>query len=108
MKTFETSLKNTCKYLKKNFTGKDVIFITSINHAAWDDSKAVVSVDDYRKIITKVARKNKCSVIDGSAFHFPNSPSEGYEQLLFDGLHPTEWGYAIYAEELYARFAGRL
>lgn len=94
---FETIITDLCNYLSINYLG-EVIWITPINQVGWLGN-SFTTIDAYTDIIVRVISKYNHSVIIGSKFNFPKENID-YTTLLFDGLHPTEIGYKLYAKSL--------
>lgn len=95
---FKSALESLCVYLKANVTA-EVIFITPINRQKPSDA-FVASLDIYRNILSEVVLKNGYTLINGKDFSFPEEYGEYQESVMPDGLHPSELGYEIYANDL--------
>jgi lysophospholipase L1-like esterase len=74
-----------------------VIVITPINRSQAPRVENGASLDVYRSILTELALERGYSVLDGSSFGFPQVESDYQDEVLNDGLHPTDKGYVIYA-----------
>ena len=101
--TFRERLTEVCEYLKNNFTGIDVFFITPINHSGRKPIVTpVAEVQTYRNIITELSLQYGYSVIQGNRINFPTINNvDSFKTLMFcDNLHPSELGYKIYGESL--------
>lgn len=100
---FEDAVKTICDYVNANYPNNTpVIWITPINQAGWELTHSLNlagTVDDYRRIITRVVMENdtysRFSVIQGKQFNFPTKyDDEDYITAMFgDKLHPSELGY---------------
>ena len=100
--TLEGAVKDICDYLTANFTG-EVIFVTPINEAGRvPNVTPQQTLQNVRNVITRIALKYGYSVVQGWEFPFPLAQDDSdYISLMFqDKLHPTELGYAMYAQAL--------
>lgn len=98
----ESAMESMCSHLASTYTG-DVIFITPINEAGKQPNVTPTqTLQNVRNVITRIALKYGFSVVQGWEFPFPTSNNDAeYISLMFqDKLHPTELGYAMYAQAL--------
>lgn len=106
--TFYGALNLMAAHLK-TLAAELVVFITPINCTVYYQN-AVATLDDYRKAIQDVCRLNGFSVIEGADFGFPKYSGTMQNLLTYDGLHPTQVGHVMYANEvcnhLFAKEAG--
>ena len=98
------ALNNICSYLQTNYPNAEVFFITPINQTRGKTQPTYGSGDytqnEYRDAIFKVATKWGYNVIDGSQIGFPEENGDYKDLMLYDGIHPTELGYELYAKTL--------
>lgn len=94
---FRETLIDLCLWLKENASTTEIIFILPINRVR-DANTKVAELQEYRNIIGEVAIMNGFSVLDGSLFNFPTNEGEYQELLMPDSLHPSEFGYSVYAK----------
>lgn len=85
-----------CK-LKRDFPNSEIIFMTPIhriteNEKSTPDSK---TLEDYKNAIVKICENNGIKVIDLFKIN-PLDPNN--EELVPDGLHPSDKGHSIMAE----------
>ena len=59
--------------------------------------ESIAKLNNYRNAIFEIATKNGHSVIEGSTLGFPMEIGSYQETVLYDNLHPTEIGHAMYA-----------
>lgn len=100
--TLETAVENICTYLSNNFSG-EVIWITPIYEAGRVPiNPPTQTLQNVRNVITRIALKYGYSVVQGWEFPFPTEYDDSdYIELMFqDKIHPTELGYAMYAQAL--------
>ena len=100
---FKDAVETICDYINANYPNNTpVIWITPINQAGWELTHSldlVGTVDDYRRIITRVVMEKdtyaRFSVIQGKLFNFPTKYDDAeYITAMFgDRLHPSELGY---------------
>ena len=106
--TFYGALNLMAAHLK-TLAAELVVFITPINCTV-KYNNAVAALDDYRRAIQDVCRVNGFSVIEGADFGFPEDAGTMQVLLDYDGLHPTQIGHVMYANEvcsyLFAKEAG--
>ena len=95
---FRAALESLCAYLKANVTA-EVIFITPINRQKAADV-FVAPLDEYRRILSEVVLANGYSLVNGKDFAFPEEYGTYQEAVMPDGLHPSELGYQVYANNL--------
>lgn len=94
---FRETLVDLCTWLKVNAHTTEIIFILPINRVRDADVKEA-ELQDFRNIIGEVAIMNGFSVLDGSLFNFPTDDGELQKLLMPDKLHPSEFGYSVYAK----------
>ena len=98
------ALNNICDYLHAEYPNAEVFFITPINQAVPRKNPQYGSgnytQDEFRDAIFKVVTKWGYNVIDGSQIGFPEENGAYKDLMLYDGLHPTELGYELYAKTL--------
>lgn len=109
---FKSAVDEVIAYIKTNFPGAKVIFITPINHADYVGSHYndhFATIQKYRDIITQEVITNdngNFSIIQGNSFNFPDSNADpNYIAAVFaDNLHPSELGYrTVYLTNLLQR-----
>ena len=94
-----TTLVNLCSWLKTNASHAEIIFILPIARVR-DADIEVGDLQEYRNIIGEIAIMNGFSVLDGSLFNFPTVEGEYQELVMSDRLHPSEFGYTVYAKDM--------
>ncbi len=98
VESMETALKELGTYLKENFSGKDVIFITPTPNWYFESEPNEDSrLYPYRQAIARIAEENGFSFINGDKMVIDDSDEKTVD------IHPTEEGYELYADELYTR-----
>lgn len=95
--TLYGALNLICAKLSVSHPNADVIFITPINRSNISTQENVEKLNNYRNAIFEIAMKNGHSVIEGSLLGFPMETGSYQETVLYDNLHPTEIGHAMYA-----------
>ena len=102
--TFYGALNLMCSHLKTNAPNSNVIFFTPINCTRADLSAAVNTIDAYRNAIFEVAAMNLFNVVDTSKIGFPNDIKDTVyrNELISDGVHPTEKGHYMMGKNLAA------
>lgn len=104
---FIAAVKDYCDYINSNYSDKtQVIWITPINEDYDNKSRRIMSLQEYRNILTETVILNdtysRFSIIQGTDFNFPDEEgsSELFAALFADKLHPSDYGYKLYASEL--------
>ena len=93
----QTAVENAFTYLDgQNTNDADVIIITPVPRIP---AQQYIGdpLDAYREIITQAALEHKYTVIDGSIAPFNTTLDAYMNDVMSDGLHPTQLGYDIYA-----------
>lgn len=92
------AVTDICNYFTN--AGKECIFITPINHAGRiPNATPLVTVEQVREIITRIAMSYGFGVVQGWEFPFPDETddAEYISDMFQDKLHPTDAGYIMYA-----------
>ena len=95
---FKRSLDETLHLIKSRFDG-DIIFITPIYPSIIKRIKKSGFVK-YEGIVARRAYDARISVIRGIYFKWDTILNTSSKKILWDGIHPTELGYRIYAENV--------
>ena len=95
--TFCGALNSLINKLKKDFPNKKIIFMTPIHrleqtNPSQPDSKIL---SDYADAIVTICKKHNVDVIDLFKIN-PLDPAD--EELVPDGLHPSDKGHAVMAQ----------
>lgn len=99
IKEYETELKRLFTYIRNCFKEILVIIVTPIN-PSWKHRVRHPGISKYRKILEQLAEESGFIVIRGEKFEW-NGKSVNSTEILWDGIHPTELGYRLYADSVY-------
>lgn len=99
IKEYEIELKRLFTYISYYFKGKLVIIVTPIN-PSWKHRIRHPGISKYRKVLGQLAEQCGFIVIHGEKFEW-NGKSVNSRKILWDGIHPTELGYSLYADNVY-------
>lgn len=99
MKEMYGAMNILCEHLKEKYSDREIIFILPINRVLKPEGQPL-SLDDYREVIFNKCLEFGFNVVDGSKFGFPEDECYNATKLFGDGLHPTEFGYGLYARAL--------
>ena len=102
--TFYGALKYVCDYLKLTYPDATIIFATPINYSKTKDTP-IYKLNEYRNAIFEVAMMYGFMVVDCSEIGLPIVLSgDGHgiykRALCYDGVHPTELGHKLMADNL--------
>lgn len=102
--SFYGALHDICEHIKNNAPNSNVIFLTPINDSKIREYIGSDTLDKYRNAIFEVAVMYGYSVVDMSVIGFPIDSDNTLlkDALIQDGIHPTELGHKMMAENLYS------
>lgn len=95
--TFYGALRAMCEHLK-TLSAEKVVFITPINKTSKYTNPN--TLDKYREAIQITARYYGFDVIEGKDFGFPENEGIAQQLFVYDGLHPTQAGHVMYANNI--------
>lgn len=99
IKEYEAELKKLFLYIRDYFKEIVVVIVTPIN-PSWKYRIKHPGISKYRELLRKIAEEFGFVVIHGEKFEW-NEKSVNSREILWDGIHPTELGYRLYAENVY-------
>lgn len=95
---YKQCLDETFQTLKKRFDGR-IIAITPISPSIVKRTKKS-GFDKYERLEYERACEAGVNIIRGKEFKWNTMMNTSSKKILWDGIHPTEYGYRMYAENV--------
>ena len=107
--SFYGATYETFEYIKNNLSNAKIFIVSPILRASEGEKNAAgYTVDDYRNVIEKQAKRFGFNFIDGRNLNIDPRDNEIKQKYVPDGLHPNLEGHKLYGEFLYSEILKKI